>query len=324
MRDQRLRLAFMGSPSFALAALRALLDAGHEVACVYTQPPRPAGRGHRLQRAPVHALAEAAGLPVRTPISLKPVDEQVRFAALGLDAAVVAAYGLLLPRSVLAAPRLGCINIHSSLLPRWRGAAPIQRAILAGDSETGVTIMQIDEGLDTGPILLQSRVPITAETTATTLHDTLAALGAELIVSALAGLALGTLTARPQPSEGTCYAAKLERSEGRLDWNRPAAALERTVRALNPWPGTWFQHEGKRIKVLSAAVVGAGAAGALEQGEPGVVLQGSGSRSGSDTLTIACGEGALALLRLQRSGRAPTDAPEFLRGYPLAPGSRLG
>lgn len=313
----------MGSPAFALPALRALLDAGHEVACVYTQPPRPAGRGHRLQRAPVHVLAEAEGLPVRTPASLKPPQEQDAFAALGVDAAIVAAYGLILPRPVLAATRFGCINIHSSLLPRWRGAAPIQRAILAGDSETGVTIMQMDEGLDTGPILLQSRVPITAETTATMLHDSLAALGAQLIVPALDGIAAGTLTATPQPSEGASYAAKLERGEGNLDWTRPAVALERAVRALNPWPGTYLQHRGERIKVLSAAVVDGSAAADRETG-PGVVLKGAGSSISGHALTVACGEGALALVRLQRPGRAPVEAAEFLRGYPLTAGSRLG
>lgn len=324
MPDQRLRLVFMGSPAFALPALRALLAAGHEVACVYTQPPRPAGRGHRLQRAPVHVLAEAAGLPVRTPASLKSAQEQDAFATLGIDAAIVAAYGLILPRPVLAAPRLGCINIHSSLLPRWRGAAPIQRALLAGDSETGVTIMQMDEGLDTGPILLQRRVPITAETTASALHDTLATLGAEMIGSALEGIAAGTLTATPQPLVGATYAAKLERGEGQLDWSRPAVTLERAVRALNPWPGTWFEHRGERIKVLSAAVVDGGTAAMDGRVEPGVVLKGTGDPSSSNALTVACGESALALVRLQRPGRAPADAPEFLRGYPLTAGSRLG
>ena len=322
--DRKLRLVFMGSPAFALPALRALGDAGHEIVCVYAQPPRPAGRGHRPQRAPVHRLAEASRLPVRTPVSLKSADEQAAFAALAADAAVVVAYGLILPRAVLAAPRLGCFNIHSSLLPRWRGAAPIQRAILAGDTGTGITIMQMDEGLDTGPIVIQRPVPITAETTATSLHHTLAALGAELIVAALDGVASGTLAPEPQPSEGATYAAKLERGEGHLDWSRPAVALERAVRALNPWPGTWFQHRGERIKVLSAADRGSGAPAADGESKPGVVLDAAGSSGGGDTLTVACGEGALTLLRLQRAGRTPVDAAEFLRGYPLTPGTRLG
>jgi methionyl-tRNA formyltransferase len=332
MSDRALRLVFMGSPAFALPALRALLDAGHEVLCVYAQPPRPAGRGHRPQRAPVHVLAEASGLPVRTPASLKSPEEQAAFAALAADAAVVAAYGLILPRPVLAAPRLGCFNIHSSLLPRWRGAAPIQRAILAGDTETGVTIMQMDPGLDTGPIVIQRHVPITAQTTAAGLHHTLAMLGAELIVEALDGIASGALTPKPQPPEGVTYAAKLERGEGHLDWSRPAATLERAVRALVPWPGTWFEHQGERIKVLDAAVVdgvaaadgGSGAQAKDGGDEPGTVLRGSGSGAGDAGLTVLCGEGALRLVRLQRPGRMPADAAEFLRGYPLTPGSRLG
>jgi methionyl-tRNA formyltransferase len=309
-----LRLVFMGSPAFALPALRALIEAGHEIACVYAQPPRPAGRGHRLQRTPVHDLAEASGLPVRTPARLKAAEEQAAFAALAADAAVVAAYGLILPRPVLAAPRLGCFNIHSSLLPRWRGAAPIQRAILAGDTESGVTIMQMDEGLDTGPIVLQRRVPITDKITAASLHDILATLGAELIVEALEGIVSGSLTPAPQPSEGATYAPKLERDEGHLEWSRPAAELERAVRALTPWPGTWFQHRGERIKVLAAAIAGG-------SGEPGVVLDGA---SCGDAPIVACGGGALRLLRLQRPGRAPADAGEVLRGCPLPPGTRLG
>ena len=236
----RLRLAFMGTPDFAASSLRALIDAGHEVACVYSQPPRPAGRGHQVQRSPVHVLAEERGIPVRTPKSLRNAEAQAEFAALDLDCAVVAAYGLILPQPILDAPRMGCLNIHASLLPRWRGAAPIQRAILAGDAETGVTIMQMDAGLDTGAMLLKGTVPITAETTAGSLHDALAELGAGLIVQALDGLAEGRLTAEPQPSEGVTYAAKLSRDDGRLDWSQPADFIERQVRALNPWPGVWF------------------------------------------------------------------------------------
>src|SRR6266404_1312973 len=217
----RLRLAFMGTPEFARTGLAALIAAGHDIACVYSQPPRPAGRGQRSRPSPVQALAEERGLPVRTPVNLREAAEQAHFADLGLDAAVVAAYGLILPPAILEAPRRGCLNIHASLLPRWRGAAPIQRAILAGDHETGVTIMQMDEGLDTGPMLLAERVDIEPETTATTLHDQLAAVGARLIVRTLGGLADGTLAARPQPAEGITYAKKLAREEGRIDWSQP-------------------------------------------------------------------------------------------------------
>jgi len=303
-----LRLAFMGTPEFAVPILEALRAAGHEVVAVYSQPPRPAGRGHRPQASPVQRAAETAGIPVYTPQRLD-AGEQEKFRALGLAAAVVAAYGLLLPKAVLTAPRLGCLNVHASLLPRWRGAAPIQRAILAGDTETGVTIMEMDEGLDTGPMLLQERVPIGPETTAATLHDQLAEVGARLIVKALEGRATGKLVARAQPTEGVTYAKKLARDEGRLDWTKPAAELERMVRALNPAPGVWFEHAGERVKVLAATV------GESQGRAPGTVLD--------DMLTIACGTGALRLLRLQRAGRAPMDTDAFLRGYPLPPGTEL-
>jgi len=302
-----LRLAFMGTPDFAVPILAALRAAGHQVVCVYSQPPRPAGRGHKEQVSPVQRAAEAAGIEVRTPAKLTAAEVE-RFRALNLDAAVVAAYGLILPKGVLAAPRLGCLNVHASLLPRWRGAAPIQRAILAGDTETGVTIMQVEEGLDAGPMLLRETVPITAETTAGSLHDALAELGARLIVPALEGRAAGTLAAEPQPAEGVTYARKLGRDEGRLDWSRSAAQLARAIRALNPAPGTWFEHAGERIKVLAAAAVDGA-------GEPGTVLD--------DALTIACGVGALRLTRLQRAGRAPMEAAALLRGYALPAGTRL-
>jgi len=304
-----LRLAFMGTPEFAVPILRALIDAGHDMIAVYTQPPRPAGRGHRAQPSPVQRAAEAAGIPVRAPAKLDQA-EQANFRALALDAAVVAAYGLILPKPVLEAPRLGSLNVHASLLPRWRGAAPIQRAILAGDRETGVTIMQMDEGLDTGPMLLAERVDIEPETTATTLHDQLAAVGARLIVRTLGGLADGTLAARPQPAEGITYAKKLAREEGRIDWSQPAADLERRVRALNPAPGVWFERGGERIKVLAATVVEDRTAAS-----PGTVLDAD--------LTVACGSAALRLKRLQRAGRAAVDAAAFLRGYALKPGDRL-
>lgn len=299
----------MGSPAFALPSLRALVDAGHEIACVYTQPPRPSGRGHSTKPCPVHAFAASRGLAVRTPKNLKPADDHERFAALGCDAAVVAAYGLILPATVIAAPRLGCFNVHASLLPRWRGAAPIQRAILAGDAETGISIMRVEAGLDTGPVLLEHAVPIAATATAGELHDILADLGARLMVEALDGVAAGTLEARPQPEDGVTYAAKLSRDDERLDWNRGAAELERAVRALAPAPNVWFEHGGERIKVLQAKLTS-------QSGPPGTVL--------AEPFAIACGEGALAPLRLQRPGRKPVDAAAFLRGYALAAGTRLG
>jgi len=243
----RLRLAFLGSPDFAVPTLHAVIEAGHDVVRVYAQPPRPAGRGKRDRPTAVQQAAEAAGIEVRTPRTLRDPEAQAAFAALDLDAAVVVAYGLILPAPILEAPRLGCVNVHASLLPRWRGAAPIHRAILAGDTVTGVTIMRMDEGLDTGPMLLRRSVPIAPETTATELHDALAALGAELIVPALAGLASGDLEATPQPEDGVTYARKLERDEGRLDFTRPAAELERLVRAFDPWPGAFFDLAGERI-----------------------------------------------------------------------------
>ena len=309
-RPARLRLAFLGTPRFAVATLDALAAAGHDIVRVYSQPPRPAGRGQKERRSDVHERAAALGIPVATPKSLRDSAEQAAFTALGLDAAVVVAYGLILPKPILDAPRLGCVNVHASLLPRWRGAAPIQRAILAGDAETGVTIMRMDEGLDTGPMLLDERVAIAPDETAETLHDTLATLGAKLIVSALDGLAAGTLRARPQPDEGVTYASKLTRAEARLDWRKPAGQLARQVRAFAPWPGAWFDHGKEQIKVLAAsATPRAGAA------TPGTILD--------DALTVACGEGALRLLRVQRPGRAPMDAAALLRGFALPAGTRL-
>ncbi len=302
------RIIYMGTPDFAVAPLAALLDAGHEVACVYSQPPRPAGRGHKERLTPVHAFAQDKGIEVRTPKSLKGEAEQAAFDALKADLAVVAAYGLILPKAILDAPRKGCLNIHASLLPRWRGAAPIQRAILAGDEETGVTIMQMDEGLDTGDMLLTGRLPITDETTASSLHDGLMEMGAELIVEALSKLESGSLTPVPQPDEGVTYAAKLEKGEGQLDFTKPAIELERAVRAFTPWPGAYADHGKDRIKVLAAKVVeGAGA--------PGTLLD--------DALTVACGEKALRLLKVQRAGKAPMEAEAFLRGYDLPKGTVL-
>jgi len=310
--SSKLRVAFMGSPDFAVPSLRALVAAGHEVVCVYAQPPRPAGRGQKERLTPVDETAIELDIEVRTPRSLRDPQEQARFAAFDLDVAVVAAYGLILPREILAAPRLGCVNIHASLLPRWRGAAPIQRAILSGDTETGVTIMQMDEGLDTGDMLLHRAIPITAETTGQNLHDTLSHLGADLIVPALAALADGSLVGTPQPADGVTYAKKLERDEGRLDFTRPAQELERLVRAFDPWPGAFFEHEGTRIKVLAAEAFDIGAISNL----PGTVLD--------PELTISCADGAFRPTRVQRPGKGPVDTDAFLRGFQIPPGTVLG
>ncbi len=303
-----LRLAFMGAPDFAVPCLAALLAAGHQVVAVYSQPARPAGRGQKEQPTPVAAFAAAQGLPVFTPSSLKSDAEAEGFRALALDAAIVVAYGLLLPPAILAAPRLGCLNVHASLLPRWRGAAPIQRAVLAGDAESGVCIMQMDRGLDTGPVLARAALPLGPDTTGASLHDALATLGAALLVETLPRHAAGALVPQPQPAEGVTYAAKLSRAESRIDWGKPAAWLERQVRAFTPWPGSHFELAGQRIKLLRATLAeGADLAG--------TVLD--------DQLTVACGQGALRLLELQREGKRPQAAAEFLRGLPVAPGTQL-
>jgi len=301
-----MRLAFMGTPAFAVAALDALAAAGHAIACVYTQPPRPAGRGQREVRSPVHERALALGLPVRHPPSFKPPEIRAEFAALGLDVAVVAAYGLLLPQAVLDAPKRGCLNIHASLLPRWRGAAPIQRAIEAGDAETGITIMQMEAGLDTGPMLLKKRLAIAPDATGGSLHDALAPMGAAAIVEALAKL--DALVPEKQ-GEGATYARKLDKDEARIDWSHPADDLARRIRAFDPFPGAWFAHGGERFKVLGArATKGSGA--------PGTVV--------ATPLVVACGTGALELTRVQRAGRAPMDAGALLRGFALPVGTVLG
>src|SRR3989440_12652887 len=307
---QPLDLVFMGTPEFAATILAGLIAAGHRLRAVYTQPPRPAGRGHRTQPSPVQLLAESHGLAVHCPVSLRDTEAQAEFAAIGADAAVVAAYGLILPPPILAAPRLGCLNVHASLLPRWRGAAPIQRAILAGDRETGVTIMQMEAGLDTGPILLQQAVPILPETTAGELTETLAELGVHLMLEALDGAAAGTLMARPQPEEGVTYAPKIQREEARLDWREAADALERRVRAFAPAPGAWFSGGGERIRVLRAAVEAQ-----APNVPPGTVID--------DRLGGACGRGGFPPLRLQRPGRAALDADAFLRGFPIPAGTLL-
>ena len=306
-----MKIAFLGTSAFAVPALRALAEAGHDIAAVYTRAPKPAGRGQQERRTPVHELAAELELAVHTPRSLKSEEEATAFKALDLDAAVVVSYGHILPKRFLDAPVLGCINIHGSLLPRWRGAAPIHRAILAGDAETGVTTMRMDEGLDTGPMLLAESTPISAADTAETVHDRLAALGARLIVSTLDGLIRNSIDAVAQPEEGVTYAHKLGKEEGVLDWRRPAAELERKVRAFHPWPGTSFEANSERIKVLEASLTLAG-------GAPGTV---SLARDGFPVVT--CGVGGLKLLKLQRPGKSAQPADAFLRGFALDAGTVL-
>lgn len=306
-----MRVIFMGTPDFAATALDALIEAGHEVVCVYSQPPRPAGRGHKDRPSPVHQHAEDLGLPVLTPRTLRDADAQTTFAAHQADIAVVAAYGLILPQAVLDAPRLGCINIHGSLLPRWRGAAPIQRAIMEGDTESGITIMQMEAGLDTGPMLLREAVPITDTTTFADLHDSLAALGARMVVEALSALQTGALNATPQPDDGVTYAAKIDKAEAHIDWDRPARAVARHINGLSPFPGAWAMVGKERVKALLADA-GAGRTGA----NPGTVLD--------DHLLIACADGeAVRLLRVQRPGKGAMDAEALLRGWKVEPGTVL-
>ena len=299
-----MRVIFMGTPEFSVPVLDALVVAGHEVACVYCQPPRRAGRGRAPRPTPVQVRAEALGLPVRHPESLKGAAEQADFAALDSDVAVVVAYGLILPRPILDAPRQGCLNIHASLLPRWRGAAPIQRAIIAGDHETGVCIMRMEPGLDTGPVLMREAVPVGPEDTAGTLHDRLSALGAGLIVRALA--ALPTLVPAPQPEDGVTYAAKVDKAEARVDWTRPAEQVDRLIRGLSPHPGAWTEVHDERVKLLRSRVVAG-------EGTPGTVLEG---------FRVACGAGAVEIVEVQRAGRRPMPADEALRGWRLP--ERLG
>jgi methionyl-tRNA formyltransferase len=306
-----MKIAFLGTSEFAVPALQALVEAGHDVAAVYTRAPKPAGRGQQERKTPVHQLADRLGMPVRTPRTLKTEEEAAAFKALDLDAAVVVSYGHILPKAFLEAPVLGCINIHGSLLPRWRGAAPIHRAILAGDAETGVTIMRMDEGLDTGPMLLAERTPISAADTAETVHDRLAELGGRLIVSTLDALVGKSIEPVPQPDDGVTYAHKLGKEEGALDWRRPAAELERKVRAFHPWPGTWFDFQGERIKLLGAGL-------ALAAGAPGTVSIG---RDGFPV--VACSVGGLKLLKLQRPGKSAQSADAFLRGFALGAGTVL-
>lgn len=307
-----MRVVFMGTPDFAVPLLEKIAARKHEVVAVYTRAPSPAGRGMALRLSPVHILAESLSIPVTTPKSLKGAEEIAAFAGLRADVGVVAAYGLILPQPVLDAPRFGCLNLHASLLPRWRGAAPIHRAIMAGDAETGVTVMKMEAGLDTGPTASSARVAIGPDTTAGELHDALSVLGADLMTQALDALERGDLTFTPQPAEGVAYAQKVDKAESRIDWRRPARDLHNLVRGLSPFPGAFFEsdfgHGCERVKILQTRIdEGAGA--------PGAVLDDRG--------LIACGEGALRLVRVQRAGKAPMQADEFLRGRKLAPGATL-
>jgi methionyl-tRNA formyltransferase len=303
-----LRLVFMGTPDFAVPVLEAFIANGDEIVAVYSQPPRPAGRGQKLTPSPVQVCAKRHGLAVRHPVSLKTAEAQTEFADLHADAAVVVAYGLLLPKPVLDAPKLGCFNLHASLLPRWRGAAPIQRAIMAGDAATGVCAMQMDVGLDTGPVLACEKVAIGPRMTVSELHDELARVGAPLMVRALHDFADGTIKPQPQSDQGVTYAAKLAKDEGRIDWTKSAAEIDRMIRALNPGPGTFFELNGERIKVLAAEpAAGKGVAGTLVD----------------DAGTVACGDGALRLLKLQRPSKSAVAIADFLRGLPLPKGTTL-
>ena len=299
----------MGSPEFSCAPLRALIAAGHEIAAVYCQPPRPAGRGKKPRATPVQALAEDLHLPVRHPETLRNAEAQAEFTAWAADIAVVVAYGLILPQAVLDAPRLGCVNIHASLLPRWRGAAPIHRAIMAGDDETGISIMQMEAGLDTGPVLLTRTLPIGAEDTTAALHDRLSQLGAEAIVAALADF--DSLTPVPQPQEGVTYAEKIDKAEAAIDWSNDAAEIDRQIRGLSPFPGAWTTHSGRRLKFLACRRAQARPDGAVA----GSVIDG---------LTIACGRGAIEITELQPEGKPRMAAADFLRGTDLPAGTILG
>lgn len=302
-----MRIVFMGTPDFSVPVLDALVEAEHDIVAVYSQPPRPAGRGKKERPSPVQARAEVLGLPVRHPVSLRHAEAQAEFAALGADIAVVVAYGLILPQAILDAPTRGCLNIHASLLPRWRGAAPIHRAIMAGDTHTGVCIMQMEAGLDTGPVLLRHETGIGPEETTGQLHDRLSAMGAKAIVEALDQL--DVLTPDPQPADGVTYAEKIDKAEARIDWARPAVEVDRLIRGLSPFPGAWSDYQGQRIKLLGSCLAdGSGAAGEVL----------------NDLPVIACGDGAVRLTRLQRAGKSAQDADVFQRGTPLERGTKLG
>ncbi|MEP2531111.1 methionyl-tRNA formyltransferase [Shimia sp.] len=301
-----MRIVFMGTPDFSVPVLDALVAAEHDIVAVYCQPPRPAGRGKKDRPTPVHARAVDLGLEVRHPVSLKSAEEQAAFAALNADIAVVVAYGLILSQAILDAPTRGCLNIHASLLPRWRGAAPIHRAIMAGDAETGICIMQMEAGLDTGPVLLRAETPIGTEETTAQLHDRLSDMGAGLIVQALTQI--DDLPPQTQPTEGVTYAHKIDKSEARIDWTASAADVDRKIRGLSPFPGAWTEIDGQRVKLLASRLTTGNAA-------PGTLLD--------DTLSVACGDGAVQLLRLQRAGKGAQDGETFLRGFPLETGRTL-
>lgn len=306
-----LRVVFMGTPEFSLGPLQAIINAGMEVVAVYSQPPRPAGRGKKLRKSPVHELGEQQGIPVYTPASLKAPEDAKQFADLGADVAVVVAYGLILPQAILDAPRLGCFNIHASLLPRWRGAAPIQRAIMHGDTQTGVNIMQMEKGLDTGPVVLSATLPIHDDDNASTLHDQLSEMGAELIVAALKGAVAGTLKPSVQDPGAATYAAKVEKSETRINWAQPAAQLSAQVRGL--FPAAWFDLDGERVRVRALQVVEKSS-----DASPGQILTNDGA------LDVACASGTVRILRVQRQGKSEMDVDAFLRGCPLKVGRVLG
>ncbi|HEX8663445.1 MAG TPA: methionyl-tRNA formyltransferase [Beijerinckiaceae bacterium] len=307
-----MRVVFMGTPDFAVPTLSEIVGQGHEVAAVYTRAPAAAGRGMALRTSPVQQMAERFGIPVLTPKTLRTDEAAETFRAHGADVAVVVAYGMILPKAILDAPALGCLNLHASLLPRWRGAAPIQRAIMAGDAETGVAVMRMEEGLDTGPVAMVERMPIGPDTTAGELHDALAPLGADLMGRALAALSRGSLGFTPQPQEGVTYAKKITNEEARIDWSRPARAVHDQVRGLSPFPGAFFTADlgkgGERVKVLRTVL-------ADGIGEPSTLLDTAGA--------VACGTGAVRLVQVQRAGRSPVSGEEFLRGARLGPGARL-
>jgi methionyl-tRNA formyltransferase len=302
-----LRLVFMGTPDFAVPTLAELIAQGHDIAAVYSQPPRPKGRGMALEPGPVHKFAQSAKLDARTPLSLKGEAEQAAFAALNIDAAIVVAYGLLLPKPILNAPKLGCFNLHGSLLPRWRGAAPIQRAVMAGDAETGVMVMGMEEGLDTGPVLMAERVRIGRKTSGE-LTTELSRLGADLMVRALGALERGGVTPVPQAEDGVTYAKKILKDEARVDWTKPAREIDCHIRGLSPFPGAWTEVGGERLKILYAEPVDGG-------DKPGVALD--------DALTIACGEAALRLVKVQRAGKGAMDARELLKGFAVPRGTQF-
>lgn len=303
--EEKMRIIFMGTPDFAVPSLNALVEAGHDVVAVYSQPPRPAGRGKTVMPTPVHQRATALGIEVHTPLSLKDSAAQAAFAALTADIAIVAAYGLILPRAILDAPRLGCLNVHASLLPRWRGAAPIHRAILAGDDETGVTIMQMEAGLDTGPMRAKQSTPIGRKTSGA-LTAELADMGASLLIDVLA--ALNSHPPVDQPEDGVTYAAKIEKAESRIEFTQSAAQVDRQIRAFAPTPGAFFEHQGERIRILAAEI-------AEGSGRPGTIID--------DLMTVACGSGAIRPVRVQRAGKSAMSTAELLRGYALPSGTQL-